>query len=208
MSSVPFDRRYLMTLLAATSATCLTVGLPSDTILSAGEGGLESGGGNLQLQAIGSLGVGHIQSCLGFIGVIADSISKGTYTQKQIEDLMQGTVNGLELPKKMLRRLQDANISEEDKEFLDRMISVFNALQREANSVSVYAKSRKLDDAQKFERDRRLVLKKLADLTQRDDLTQPESTSRNYQTPRPSPAPRTVPEIPRSSSASRDGFNN
>ena len=122
-------------------------------------------GGNIQLQVIGALGVGHIQSTLGLIGVVADSVSKEIYQQKQIEELMRGTINGIESPKKMLRRLQDVNVSPADAEYVDRMIGVFNALQKEANALIVYSKSRRSEDAQKFERERRLVLRKLGDLT-------------------------------------------
>jgi len=103
--------------------------------------------GNVQLQAIGSLGVGYIQNTLGLIGVIADSISRDIYNHKKIEDLMKGTVTGLDVPKRMLRNLQDSNISGDDAEFLDRMISVLNALQLEARALTAYSKSRKPEDA-------------------------------------------------------------
>ena len=191
MSQDSLDRRSLIAVLVGTSAACMACGFSAEKNAEAGDPGYDAGsqstGGQIQLQAIGALGVGHIQSTLGLIGVIADSVTKEIYSQKQIEDLMQGTINGLELPKKMLRRLQDANISPEDAEFLDRMISVFNALQKEANALIVYSKSRKIDDAQKFERERRLVIKKLSDLTQRDEFLQPETL------PQVDAAPRTVP---------------
>jgi hypothetical protein len=196
MSSDTFDRRSLLAILAGSSAACFGAGSSGQGFAFADsvDDGLDAGN-NIQLQIIGSLGVGHIQSCLGFVGVIADSVSRDIYTQRQIDDLMLGTINGLELPKKMLRRLQETNISEEDKEFLDRMISVFNALQREANALIIYSRSRKVDDAQKFERDRRLVLKKLGDLTQRDDLYQPDAASQDEQLPPLESTPRTVPTL-------------
>jgi|GEM_PF-3538274 hypothetical protein len=205
MSLETFDRRHLLSVLAGTSAAYMSCGFSGDENVDAAGVGIEGGraaSGSIQLQVIGSLGVGHIQSCLGFIGVIADTVTKDIYSQKQIEDLMRGTVNGLELPKKMLRRLQDTKISDEDKEFLDRMIGVFNALQMEANSVTAFAKSRKVDDAQKFERDRRLVLRKLADLTQRDEFYEPEAAPQRGQVPQIEPAPRAVP-LPDNSPKSR-----
>lgn len=191
MSTVPFDRRSLLALLAGTSATLVTAmasaenNVPKDD--SRFEAGSISGDGNIQLQAIGALGVGHIQSTLGLIGVIADSMSKDIYSQKQIEDLMNGTFNGLESPKRMLRRLQDTRVSGDDAEFLDRMISVFNALQREARALAVYAKSRKSDDAVQFEKHRRMALKKLGELTQQEAYVDPDSADRRGHVPNTSP---------------------
>ena len=65
---------------------------------------------NATLQAVGGLGVGHIQSSLGLIGVTADAFAKEVYTAKQVEDLMNGTINGIEAVKKLLRRLQETPV--------------------------------------------------------------------------------------------------
>ncbi|WP_010586218.1 hypothetical protein [Schlesneria paludicola] len=188
MPNASFDRRSLMALLAGASLTCLTTAIRADENTTLDEPALDNSfppiAGNLQLQVIGALGVGHIQSTLGLIGVIADSISKEIYNQKQIDDLMKGTINGLDTPKKMLRRLQDTNVSGDDAEYLDRMISVLNALQREARALSVYSKTRKPDDAAKYERERRLVLRKLGELTHQEELLQPDPPSRANQTPK------------------------
>lgn len=172
MTTYSLDRRALLQLLTGTSFGLLAVGSPQLAVGAEIGAGVDDGlasGANLQLQAIGALGVGHIQSTLGMIGVIADSISKEIYNQKQIEDLMNGTINSLQIPMKILRRLQESNVSQEDAEFLDRMIAVLNALQLEAKAVVTFAKSRSTDDAGKYERERRRVLKKLSELTQRDD---------------------------------------
>lgn len=166
MSTATFDRRSLLAMLVGSSALGLTNAFGNEV----GAGSSSRSGGNIQLQAIGALGVGHIQSTLGLIGVIADSVTKQIYTQKQVEDLMKGTVNGLESPKKMLRKLQDTNISPEDAEFIDRMIGVFNALQKEATALINYSKTLKAEEAQRFERERRTVLRKLADLTHQEDV--------------------------------------
>ena len=163
---------------------------PADTVPPMPEGEEEERG-NAALQAVGGLGIGHIQSTLGLIGVIADSLTKEIYNLKQVADLMNGTINGLETPKRMLRRLQESNLSSDDSEFLDRMIGVLNALQMEAKALVVFSKSRKTDDAQQFERARKIALKKLAELTQQEELAQPELA----------PTTSTVPVIPRSGKA-------
>lgn len=177
------NRRVLLGLLAGSSAVLATHRTFAANEVTDDELVFDSPAtkseGNIPLQAIGALGVGHIQSTLGLIGVIADSLSKDMYSLKQIEDLMNGTVNGLESPKRMLRRLQDMKISAEDIEFLDRMIGVFNALQREAKSLAAFAKNRKPEDAAQFEQARKSALKKLAELTHQDELAQPSQPQRN-----------------------------
>ena len=174
-----FDRRCLLGLLAGTSvwfsinqAGAQPSPAKDDSLPEPG-----MGEGNLQLQAIGALGVGQIQSTLGLIGVLADSVTKQVYNPKQIEDLMNGTISSLDTPKRILRRMQDTNISGEDAEFLDRMIGVLNALQQEARALAVYAKSRTPDDAAKYERERRRALKKLGELTNQEELIHPEPPS-------------------------------
>lgn len=121
---------------------------------------------NAMLHAVGGLGVGHIQSTLGLIGVTADAFAKDVYTAKQVEDLMTGTVNGIEAVKKLLRRLQEADLTEDDKEYIDRMVSVYNALQREAKALVTFAKTRKASDADAFDAARKSALGKLAQLTE------------------------------------------
>lgn len=174
------DRRSLLGLIAGASLTVWSghshaePNSPND--VSNNDTGL--GEGNVQLQAIGALGVGQIQSTLGLIGVLADTVTKQIYNPKQIEDLMNGTINSLDMPKRILRRMQDTNISGEDAEFLDRMIGVLNSLQQEARALAVYAKSRTPDDAAKYERERRRVLKKLGELTHQEELIHPETPAK------------------------------
>ena len=189
------DRRSLLNLLALGSVGFVTSSAIGQDSPNTDESSSDTGTpitGNILLQSVGALGVGHIQSSLGLIGVLADSISRDLYSAKQIEDLMKGTINSLDIPKRMLRRLQDTRISTEDAEFIDRMIGVMNSLQLEARALANYSASRKPDDAAKYEAERRRVLKKLAELTQQDDFNRPVST------PTPAPAPRSVP-TPKSS---------
>ena len=120
---------------------------------------------NAILQAVGGLGVGHIQSSLGLIGVTADAFAKDVYTAKQVEDLMNGTINGIEAVRKLLRRLQEADLTDDDKEYIDRMISAFNALQREAKALTAFAKSKKPADAESFDSARKAAVLKLGQLT-------------------------------------------
>lgn len=126
---------------------------------------------NATLQAVGGLGVGHIQSSLGLIGVTADAYAKDVYTPKQVEDLMNGTINGIEAVKKLLRRLQENDLSDDDEEYIDRMINVYNALQKEAKALVTFAKSKKPADAEIFDTARKAAVTKLGQLTEGDKTT-------------------------------------
>lgn len=127
---------------------------------------------NAVLQTIGGLGVGHIQSSLGLIGVTADAFAKDVYTPKQVEDLMNGTINGIDAVKKLLRRIQETDLSDDDKEYIDRMINVYNALQREAKALVAFSKSKKPSDADIFDAARKAAVTKLGQLTDGSKTTE------------------------------------
>lgn len=131
---------------------------------------------NAKLQAVGGLGVGHIQSTLGLIGVTADAFAKEVYTAKQVEDLMNGTINGIDAVKKLLRRLQETDLSDDDEEYIDRMINVYNALQKEAKALVVFAKSKNPADAELFDAARKSAVTKLGQLTENSGAPEPKAT--------------------------------
>ena len=121
--------------------------------------------GNAALQAVGGLGVGHIQSTLGLIGVTADAFARDIYDAKKVEELMIGTVNGIEAVKKLLRNLADTNLSDDDEEFINRMVGVYIALEKEAKALTVFAKSKRHSDAALFAKARKAAVAKLDQLT-------------------------------------------
>ena len=127
--------------------------------------------GSPALQAVGGLGIGHIQSTLGLIGVTADAFAKDAYDTKKVDGLMTSTINSIEVVKKLLRRLQDTKLSAADEDFIDRMIGAYNALQREAKALSNFAKSRKPADAEVFAKARKMAIDKIDKLTVDDDAT-------------------------------------
>ncbi len=126
-------------------------------------------GNNAALQAVGGLGVGHIQSTLGLIGVTADAFARDIYDSKKVEELMLGTINGIEAVKKLLRNLGDTNLSDDDEEFINRMIGVYITLEKEAKALTVFAKSKKPSDAALFAKARKAAVAKLDQLTNGTD---------------------------------------
>lgn len=135
--------------------------------------------GSPALQAVGGLGIGHIQSTLGLIGVTADAFAKEAYDTKKVDGLMTSTINGIEVSKKLLRKLQDTKLSAADEDFIDRMIGAYNALQREAKALSTFARSRKPADAEAFAKARKSAIEKIDKLTVEDTTTAVEPPSEN-----------------------------
>ena len=154
---------------AATNPPALTDTVPPVSIESREVESEE--GVNPALQAVGGLGIGHIQSTLGLIGVTADAFAKETYDAKKVEGLMTSTIKGIDVVKKLLRKLQDTKLSADDEDFIDRMIGAYNALEREAKALSNFAKSRKPADAEAFAKARKLAIEKIDNLTTDEGAT-------------------------------------
>ncbi|MBM4074369.1 MAG: hypothetical protein FJ267_01835 [Planctomycetes bacterium] len=145
---------------------------PPDVI--PGEAVVVEEGGNPALRAVGGLGVEHIQSTLGLIGVTADAYAKEVYTPEKVTNLMDSTITGIESVKKLLRKLQDTKLSVDDEEIIDRMIGAYNALQREATALSTLVKTKKPSDADAFSKARKTAIEKIDQLTADDDLPSPK----------------------------------
>ncbi|HEY4263303.1 MAG TPA: hypothetical protein VGM98_24285 [Schlesneria sp.] len=171
-----FSARFLRIGFSFVTCALVLLALSDRTVRSQDKSEIEDA--NAILQAVGGLGIGHIQSSLGLIGVTADAFAKDVYTPKQVEDLMNGTINGIESVKKLLRRLQDNELTDDDKEYIDRMINVYNALQREAKSLVTFAKSKKPADAEIFDTARKAAVLKLAQLTEGDKIPVSASTDK------------------------------
>lgn len=163
-----FSARFLRIGFSLVTCALVVLAISDRTVCSQDKSEIEDA--NAILQAVGGLGIGHIQSSLGLIGVTADAFAKDVYTPKQVEDLMNGTINGIESVKKLLRRLQDNQLTDDDKEYIDRMVNVYNALQREAKALVTFAKSKKPADAEIFDTARKAAVLKLAQLTEGDKI--------------------------------------
>lgn len=126
-------------------------------------------GSGAALEAIGGLAVGHVQSTMGFIGVTADAFAKDVYKPAQVEELMTGVVNSIDATKKLLRKLQDTELSDEDEAFVDGLIGVYNALQVEAKALIKFTQSKNAADAEAFEKARKSVVSKYEKLVDADE---------------------------------------
>lgn len=77
---------------------------------------------------------------------------------------MGGVVGGIDATKKLLRKLQDSELSDEDEQFIDGIIGVYNAISAEAKALVKFAKSEDDTDAKAFEKARQTAVSRLQKL--------------------------------------------
>lgn len=122
----------------------------------------EEEGGSAALECVGGLSVAHAHTSLAFIGVTADSFAKDVYEADTVNELMGGLIGGFESTKKMLRKLQEKEeLSDEDEQFIDSIVGVYNALENEAKALIRFTKSKSEADAKAFEKARLNAVAKL-----------------------------------------------
>lgn len=118
------------------------------------------------LQAVGGLCVGHVQTTLGFIGVTADAFQKEAYTAEGVEDLVGSVISVIDVVKSQLGKVQDLDLTADDAAFMENLQTLYTALQKEANALIAYAKSKKPKDAEAFEKARKAAVGKYEELLQ------------------------------------------
>lgn len=121
------------------------------------------------LECVGGLAVGHMHTALGFIGVTADAFAKDVYEADTVAELMGGLVGGIDANKKLLRKLQDSELTDEDEQFIDGIIGVYNSLESEAKALIKFSKSKSETDAKAFEKARQTAVTRLQKLIGDDE---------------------------------------
>lgn len=121
------------------------------------------------LAAVGGLSVGHMHTSQGLIGVTADAFAKDVYEAETVAELMGGLIGGIEANKKLLRKLQETELSDEDEQFIDGIIGVYNSLDAEAKSLIKFSTSKSQTDAKAFEKARKTAVARLQKLLGEDE---------------------------------------
>jgi hypothetical protein len=114
-----------------------------------------------RLVAIGALAGAHVYTTYGYIGTIADAFAHDVYDAQKVQDLTKEIVGLAEVNVKQLRKIREGNLVDEDKKVIDEVIAVYDLLQREANALSAYSKSKSKEDLDAFEQSRTTVWPKI-----------------------------------------------
>lgn len=117
-----------------------------------------------QLEAIGGLSAVNAQHTYLLIGVLSDAYVKGVYDDKQVRTMAQGVVQQLATISDMLEKVQDGDLSDEDDEFVDRIVEIYGLLQDEAKSLTKYTEDQGEAEGQAFEKARKAALEAIEKL--------------------------------------------
>ena len=106
------------------------------------------------IETIGTFSGSYIFMTYGYIGVVADAYSKDIYKSRQVRDMMDEKVVFLNKLVESLRGVQQTNIDQNDREFIEAMIEILNLLKKEAESLSAFAASNDPEDVKRFDQAR------------------------------------------------------
>lgn len=97
---------------------------------------------DLQLQAIGASTASNLYLSYLSIGVIADSYTKKVYAKEQTTSFVSSVVAQAGVQKDYLRKMiEGGDIPEGEQEFVQKMMTCFDLLMAEGNSLMDYVKT-------------------------------------------------------------------
>lgn len=111
-----------------------------------------------QLEAIGGLSMVTARNTFLLIGVTADAFAKQAYKGDQVEAIMKSVIRQLDTVSNQLRKLQDAELSEANDQYVDQIVSVYRLLQDQARALDKFVAKPGEGTANAFEKARKAAL--------------------------------------------------
>lgn len=105
----------------------------------------------LHLNTIGAFSAGFVLQSYGYIGVLADVLSKDVYPPELVSSMLGETIKYLKNLNLQLAKYQTADIAAGDKKFIAQIQEIVGLLQGEAEALSAFAKTRDKADLERFE---------------------------------------------------------
>lgn len=106
----------------------------------------------LHLNTIGAFSAGFVIQSYGYIGVLADALSKGVYEPELVRSMLSETVSYLRNVNTQLQKYQSSSlIAPGDKKFIATMLDIINQLIAEAEALSSFAQSKNKEDLARYE---------------------------------------------------------
>ena len=107
---------------------------------------------DLHLNTIGAFSAGFVLQSYGYIGVLADAMSKDIYSPDLVRTMLAETVTYLRNIRTQLNKYQNNGlVTSSDLKFIHSMTEIIDLLIDEAQALSSFAKSKSADDLKKFE---------------------------------------------------------
>jgi len=118
---------------------------------------------SLHLTTIGAFSAGFALQSYGYIGVLADALSKGVYAPDLVISMLGETTGYLRNISAQLKKYQDTPglVVAGDRKFIASMMEIVNQLIAEAEALSSFARTKNANDLQKFEEARKNAWKNI-----------------------------------------------
>lgn len=117
---------------------------------------------DLHLNAIGAFSAGFVLQSYGYIGVLADAMSKDVYSPDLVRTMLAETITYLRNIRSQLDKYRDSNlVTQSDLKFIQSMTEIIDLLIAEAQALSSFANSKSVDDLKKFEEARKNAWKNI-----------------------------------------------
>ena len=167
MNKVPSDRwefmrkRFLMAVLA--TALCLSPG-PAGGQAPGGAvpPGLDAGRDTLHLNTIGAFSAGFVLQAYGYIGVLADVLSRDVYPPDLVRTMLGETVTYMRNVNAQLLRYQSGPpIAPGDLEFIAAIMEIINYLIAEAEALSSFVQTKSDSDLRRYDEARKNAWKSI-----------------------------------------------
>ena len=106
----------------------------------------------LHLNTIGAFSAGFVLQSYGYIGVLADAMSKGVYAPELVRSMLAETVSYLRNVNTQLKKYQASGvIASGDQKFIASMMTIIDQLIAEAEALSSFAQTKSEADLKRFE---------------------------------------------------------
>lgn len=118
---------------------------------------------SLHLTTIGAFSAGFVLQSYGYIGVLADTLSKEVYSPELVISMLGETTSYLRNISAQLKKYQtNPNlVAAGDRKFIASMMEIVDHLIAEAEALSSFAKTKSADDLKKFEEARKNAWKNI-----------------------------------------------
>ena len=116
----------------------------------------------LHLNTIGAFSAGFVLQSYGYIGVLADAMSKGVYAPELVRSMLAETISYLKNVNAQLTKYQNSGvIASGDQKFIASMMMIIDQLIAEAEALSSFAQTKSEADLKKFEEARQSAWKNI-----------------------------------------------
>lgn len=110
----------------------------------------------LHLNTIGAFSAGFVLQSYGYIGVLADAMSKGVYTPDLVTQMLSETISYLNNVNTQLKKYQSGSlVAPEDLKFIVTIMGIIQQLIAEAEALSAFAQTKSEADLKRFEDSRK-----------------------------------------------------